>query len=325
MRIWPKIVSCILPSLLVVFPSFSAEPSKTSELEPTRFEQVQAWTTRTTRGLVDDSYILPDEYLDAVRLESDRALQRRDSRIIFSSPELSLENRTYMTGPILERDLEQREDLAREILKDSWKEARTNLPTLREVSNQINGFFKKKFQLEVEPKIKLSEQYPLSPEVEQELRKQELEDKEAVSVGVRGSLRRGIHNLFGQQTGFSQGVKVHSIDDLEYFVFLTDPEIIEKRFKKIRLGYSFLEPAISAEFGRGIGFDTYLNLTAENTFSPEQTYSYSLSFDRVFDSNSASLVLSTTNDANFSIQLQYNAQLPCRLFSDLKRFLLRKR
>ena len=226
--------------------------------EPVQDSSINSKAEVTSQGIVSDIRAFPEEYFQAVDVESEKAQERLDPRLT-SWDYINRESRDVLwdreRDPFYELDSEKSEDLARDIFKDGLRESIDSLPTIGRIVHNVRGFIKETFQFSVSPKTNYSIPEGLPAEAEQELRKKALEDKEAVTVSTRGTLKQKVHGAFGPQTDFRTGFDVGSLREIEYFVKLKNPDLIGSRLTELRLGYTLGmdESTLRAEVGKKIG------------------------------------------------------------------------
>lgn len=272
---------------------------------------------------------IPAVYQEQLQSESKKAEERIDERL--NSFDYLLEKsqdpfwnqeRDYF----YEQDIEKAEELSRDILKDSLRESEESLYVLNELTTQVRGFFLQKLQIKVEPRAK-QETRDLPPEAEYNLRKKSLKDEEAVTVKPEDKkFKRIIYKTFGSQAGFKGGFDLNSLDEVESFLKLDNPNLFGSRFTDFRIGYclgtsdSYLKAELEKELGRGV----YLKLEAEQSINSE--YEYGISIQRgLREHDSVSLGISSSSENNAYLGLEYRAILPCNPIKDIQRFFMNKK
>lgn len=298
---------------------------------PSRLQKFKQDTISTIDGILDDASNFPEVYKAEIEKESEKAKQRVDYRLssldYISRESAELEWKQEHDF-FYDYDVDNAKHLAEDIAKDSLREAKDHLPEVRYTLDNIIGFFKQKFQFKVDPKITQPLPDDLPPEAEQELRKKYLIDNEAVTIETRGSSRKIVHTIFGPQAGFHTGLDVDSVDEIEYFMNLKNPEIFKSRFTEIRTGYTFgfdssyIKSEIEKEIGKGV----YVKFDAEQSLQLDSDYVYSLRFQRgLREHDSVSLRFSTDKKHGDYAGLEYRAVLPCNPLKDIKRFFFNKK
>ena len=138
--------------------------------------------------------------------------------------------------------------------------------------------------------------------------------------------KRAIYKTFGSQAGFKGGFDVNSLDELESFLKLDNPNLFGSKFTNFRIGYclgtsdSYFKTELGKEIGRGV----YLKLQAEQSMDSE--YEYGISIQRgLRKHDSVSLGLSSNNENSAYLGLEYRAILPCNPIKDIQRFFFNKK
>lgn len=320
---------------LVLISSLASSLCFAGELDnpSSKFDRLKISAKETFIEIAEEIPLFPEVYSQKLKEETFKAEQRVDPKLIPFNYILRESSEFYWRGEkdfFYEEDIKESEDLTKDILKDSLRETKDSLPEVGEVVNNLKGFVEKKLHLRVEPKKAPLISDNLPPETEQELRKRQLLDREALTLKARGTLRKAVHKTFGQQTEFHSGFELHHLDEPEYFMSMKNPHFFGSQFAEFRTSYglNFDESWFRAELGKEIGRGVYMGFEAEQESNSD--YYYGLSFKRgLREHDSVSLKFSFDDNLGAYVGLKYNAILgdnPLKDMSkDIQRFLFNKK
>lgn len=246
-------------------------------------------TKELTLGISKDLVNFPREYLIELESEERRAKERLENGQMVLEYRLHNLNNPFWSAQedlFFEGDQERLEELGEDYAKGALDETVDNLPTIGSIVHTIKGFFKRRFQLRVEPS-KEADYNELPPQAKQELRRRKLEEKDAVTIKTRDA-RDFMDKYLGEASEFSTGFEMDSTSEIGYFFRLEDFTLAKKDFVSFRTGYVLGkdESSLKASLEKSLKNRRFLTLYGEQDFK-ENENAVGLTFQKGYENGRA--------------------------------------